>query len=61
VEEAVKGSDAVISVLGPKGKPNVMTADSLNNRKYVGVIGKIRNSLYWVIISYILKLTVLFN
>lgn len=28
VEDAVKGSDAVLSVLGPKGKPAVMVAES---------------------------------
>ncbi|HEX5838525.1 MAG TPA: SDR family oxidoreductase [Anaerolineales bacterium] len=31
VEEAVKGSDAVLSTLGPKGKPAVMAARSTRN------------------------------
>lgn len=31
VEEAVKGSDAVLSVLGPKGKPMVVAAESTRN------------------------------
>lgn len=31
VEEAVKGSDAVLSTLGPKGKPAVMAAESTRN------------------------------
>jgi putative NADH-flavin reductase len=31
VENAVKGSDAVLSTLGPKGKPAVMTAETTNN------------------------------
>ncbi|HSK66261.1 MAG TPA: SDR family oxidoreductase [Anaerolineales bacterium] len=31
VEEAVKGSDAVLSTLGPKGKPAVMAAQSARN------------------------------
>src|SRR5688572_8402312 len=31
VEEAIKGHDAVLSTLGPKGKPSVMTAESTKN------------------------------
>jgi putative NADH-flavin reductase len=31
VEGAVKGSDAVLSTLGPKGKPRVMAAESTKN------------------------------
>lgn len=31
VDEAVKGSDAVLSTLGPKGKPMVMAAESTKN------------------------------
>lgn len=31
VEEAIKGSDAVLSTLGPKGKPAVMAAQSTKN------------------------------
>ena len=31
VEEAVKGSEAVLSTLGPKGKPAVMAAESTRN------------------------------
>ena len=31
VEDAVKGSDAVMSTLGPKGKPMVMAAESTKN------------------------------
>jgi hypothetical protein len=31
VEQAVKGSDAVLSTLGPKGKPAVMAAESTKN------------------------------
>ncbi len=31
VEDAVKGSDAVLSTLGPKGKPAVMAAQSTKN------------------------------
>jgi len=31
VEDAVKGSDAVLSTLGPKGKPAVMAAESTKN------------------------------
>lgn len=31
VEEAVKGSEAVLSVLGPKGKPMVVAAESTRN------------------------------
>jgi hypothetical protein len=31
VDEAVKGSDAVLSTLGPKGKPTVMAAESTKN------------------------------
>lgn len=31
VEAAVKGSDAVLSVLGPKGKPMVLAAESTRN------------------------------
>jgi hypothetical protein len=31
VEEAVKGCDAVLSTLGPKGKPAVMAAESTRN------------------------------
>jgi putative NADH-flavin reductase len=31
VEEAVKGTDAVLSTLGPRGKPAVMTAQSTRN------------------------------
>ena len=31
VENAVRGSDAVLSTLGPKGKPAVMAADSTKN------------------------------
>lgn len=31
VEEAIRGSDAVLSTLGPKGKPTVMAAESTMN------------------------------
>lgn len=31
VDEAVKGSDTVLSTLGPKGKPTVMAAESTKN------------------------------
>jgi len=31
VEQAVKGSEAVLSVLGPKGKPMIMAAESTRN------------------------------
>jgi len=31
VESAVEGMDAVLSTLGPKGKPKVMTAESMKN------------------------------
>jgi hypothetical protein len=31
VEEAIKGSDAVLSTLGPRGKPTIMAAESTRN------------------------------
>lgn len=31
VEDAIKGNDAVLSTLGPKGKPTVMVAESTKN------------------------------